>query len=87
METYLARFGCGLLIGAILGALATLRWLRTEAPNDLTVAYLMGREDGRKVAAGKKPDVELDNAIALLETLMGPSKSLEEIKAKYQRRY
>ena len=55
----LACFGCGLLIGATLGWLATLRWLRTEAPSDLTVAYLMGREDERKEQQGKKPMVEL----------------------------
>lgn len=76
----------GLLIGAIFGWLVTSWRFRTHPPDDLTMAYLMGREDERKVQVGKKPDVELDNALALLRTLMGPSKSLDEIKAKYRGR-
>lgn len=51
-------FAAGLIVGLILGWLATLRWLRTEAPTDLTIAYLMGWEDREKTQAGKKPSVK-----------------------------
>lgn len=42
--------------------LATLNWLRTAAPDDLTVAYLMGREDETRVRQGEKPMVRASEA-------------------------